>query len=98
MCPNKQQAAGEKHYKGHLLESETYIGGHVEALEAGVFRADIPTKFRMQPKGYQGLLDSLDDDLVYALKTEGKGMEREDVGQLRRGPRADRGEARIAAG
>jgi len=80
VCPNKQQAAGEKHYKGHLLESETYIGGHVEALEAGVFRADIPTKFRMQPKGYQGLLDSLDDDLVYALKTEGKGMEREDVG------------------
>ncbi|KAK6054966.1 DNA polymerase family B [Cooperia oncophora] len=24
------------------IESETYVGGHVEALEAGVFRADIP--------------------------------------------------------
>ena len=74
VCPNKSQSGGEKHYKGHLLESETYIGGHVECLEAGVFRADIPTKFRMNPRGYQGLLDSLDEDLEYALKTEGKGM------------------------
>ena len=74
VCPNKTQSAGEKHYKGHLLESETYIGGHVECLEAGVFRADIPTKFRLNPKGYQKLLDSLDDDLKYALRTEGKGM------------------------
>ena len=60
VCPNKTQSAEKKHYKGHLLESETYIGGHVECLEAGVFGADIPTKFRMNPKGYQGLLDSLD--------------------------------------
>ena len=34
VCPNKTQNGGEKHYKGHLLESETYIGGHVECLEA----------------------------------------------------------------
>ena len=78
VCPNKSVTGGEKHYKGHLLESETYIGGHVECLEAGVFRADIPVKFRLQPKGYQGLLDSLDDDLKYALLTEGKGMTPED--------------------
>ena len=43
-----------------------------------MFRADIPTKFRLNPKGYQGLIDSLDDDLRYALKTEGKGMTPED--------------------
>ena len=35
VCPNKTADRGEQHYKGHLLESETYIGGHVEALEAG---------------------------------------------------------------
>lgn len=34
-------------YKGHLLESETYVGGHVEALESGVFRSDIPSKFAL---------------------------------------------------
>ena len=77
--PNKTQSEGEKHFRGHLLESETYIGGHVECLEAGVFRADIPTKFRMNPKGYQGLLDSLDEDLKYALYHEGKQMTPEDV-------------------
>ena len=32
---------------GHLLDLETYVGGHVEALEAGVFRADLPCRFRM---------------------------------------------------
>jgi len=79
VCPNKTQSEGEKHFRGHLLESETYIGGHVECLEAGVFRADIPTKFRMNPKGYQGLLDSLDEDLKYALYHEGKQMTPEDV-------------------
>jgi len=43
--PNKHVEPAEKHYDGHLLESETYVGGHVEALEAGVFRSDIPLKF-----------------------------------------------------
>lgn len=32
---------------GHVLDSETYVGGHVEALESGVFRANIPCRFRM---------------------------------------------------
>lgn len=32
---------------GHLLDSETYVGGRVEALESGVFRSDIPCGFRM---------------------------------------------------
>lgn len=45
MLPNKHVDPAEKHYDGHLLESETYVGGHVEALEAGVFRSDIPLKF-----------------------------------------------------
>ena len=33
-----------------LLDSETYVGGHVEALESGVFRSDIPCRFRMVSK------------------------------------------------
>ena len=31
------------------MDSETYVGGHVEAIESGVFRADIPCRFRMVP-------------------------------------------------
>ena len=40
-------------YEGHLLESETYVGGHVEALEAGVFRNDIETDFKVTPAALQ---------------------------------------------
>lgn len=72
ICPNKHQSEPEKFYNGHLLESETYIGGHVECLESGVFRSDLPTKFRLEPSAYQQLLDNLDRDLQYAIKVEGK--------------------------
>jgi len=79
VCPNKQRGAGEQHFNGHPLESETYIGGHVECLQSGVFRSDIPVKFKLEPKGYQKLIDAVDDDLRYALKHEGKGATEFDV-------------------
>uniref|UniRef100_A0A8R1XQP9 DNA polymerase epsilon catalytic subunit n=1 Tax=Onchocerca volvulus TaxID=6282 RepID=A0A8R1XQP9_ONCVO len=48
--PNKSLQHGTKYTSdGHVIESETYVGGHVEALESGVFRADIPEKFRIVP-------------------------------------------------
>eukprot|EP00897_Mesotaenium_endlicherianum_P006205 jgi/Mesen1/5612/ME000282S04761 len=72
ICPNKHYSEPEKVHNGHLLESETYIGGHVECLESGVFRSDLPTKFRLVPQAYQQLIDKLDEDLVYALAAEGK--------------------------
>lgn len=53
MCPNKHTAQAETMYKGHLLESETYIGGKVEALESGVFRSDLPMRFKCKPEAYQ---------------------------------------------
>ena len=36
LLPNKHSDPIERFYEGHLLESETYVGGHVESLEAGV--------------------------------------------------------------
>lgn len=46
--PNKQEQAFNKLTDdGHVLDSETYVGGHVEALESGVFRSDIPCRFKM---------------------------------------------------
>ena len=53
MAPNKHSAAYEAKYRGHLLESETYIGGKVEALESGVFRSDLPCRFKLQPAAYE---------------------------------------------
>lgn len=39
--------------QGHLLDSETYIGGKVEAIESGVFRSDLPMRFKTKPAAYQ---------------------------------------------
>lgn len=49
--PNKQESVFNKLTEdGHVLDTETYVGGHVEALESGIFRADIPCRFRMVRK------------------------------------------------
>lgn len=46
--PNKQITAEHTITQdGHLLDSETYVGGHVEALESGIFKADIPCRFKL---------------------------------------------------
>jgi DNA polymerase epsilon subunit 1 len=70
ICPNKQTDSAESFHNGHFLDSETYIGGHVECLEAGVFRADIPCKFSLIPSTLQNLIDRIDRDLVFALENE----------------------------
>ena len=48
-----------KIWNGRLIEAETYIGGHVESLESGVFREDIPVKFNMDPDTLQRLIDEV---------------------------------------
>lgn len=53
IMPNKHTDKVGQFFEGHLLESETYVGGHVEALEAGVFRSDLPAKFRLVPEAFQ---------------------------------------------
>jgi DNA polymerase epsilon subunit 1 len=53
IMPNRHEETHGSMYDGHLLASETYVGGHVEALEAGVFRSDIPTDFKIEPSAVQ---------------------------------------------
>lgn len=76
--PNRHEEPHGQTYEGHLLASETYVGGHVEALEAGVFRADIPTHFKVVPEAIQQLLDDLDNALKFSLVEEGN-VKLEDV-------------------
>ena len=52
IMPNKHVDVKGKMFQGHMLESETYVGGHVEALESGVFRSDLPTNFRLEPAAF----------------------------------------------
>ena len=78
VCPNKDIEPLTKFHNGHLLEAETYIGGHVECLETGVYRSDIPCKFNLTPSALQGLIDNVDRDLTFFIEVE-KGIERSSV-------------------
>ncbi|KAL6523491.1 hypothetical protein OROGR_017094 [Orobanche gracilis] len=72
VCPNKHRSESEKFHNNYLLESETYIGGHVKCLETGVFRSDLPTGFELDPSAFNQLIENLDRDLQYAIKVGGK--------------------------
>ncbi|KAN0014469.1 hypothetical protein ACTFIU_000787 [Dictyostelium citrinum] len=69
--PNKHKDDINSMYKGHLLESETYVGGHVECLESGVFRSDIPTNFSLDPAAIEKHMGNIDQVLKFALKEGG---------------------------
>jgi DNA polymerase epsilon subunit 1 len=69
--PNKHHEKTGRFYDGHLLNSETYVGGHVEALEAGVFRSDLPVKFKLVANEFQQLIDEIDHALEFSITTEG---------------------------
>lgn len=72
IMPNKHTESFNKMYNGHLIESETYVGGHVEALQAGVYRSDIPNQFNIVPETAQKLIDDLDAALKFSIEVEGK--------------------------
>ncbi|KAI0266369.1 DUF1744-domain-containing protein [Gloeopeniophorella convolvens] len=67
IMPNRHEEEHGNMYEGHLLASETYVGGHVEALEAGVFRSDIETHFKVVPSAAQKLIDELDAALTFCI-------------------------------
>jgi DNA polymerase epsilon subunit 1 len=78
ICPNKQIDPLAKFHKGHLLESETYIGGKVECLETGVYRSDVEYEFDLVPSAFQQLIDNIDRDLCFAIEVEA-GMDRSEI-------------------
>jgi DNA polymerase epsilon subunit 1 len=68
--PNKQVEDFEKFFSGHLIDSETYIGGHVECLNVGVYRSDIPVKFKLDPSTYEYLIENIDNYIKFCLQIE----------------------------
>ncbi|KAK2064391.1 DNA polymerase family B [Colletotrichum caudatum] len=72
VLPNKHVSPREAFYDGHLLDSETYVGGHVESIEAGVFRADIPVNFAVDTGAVDELLKDLDAALKFSITVEEK--------------------------
>jgi DNA polymerase epsilon subunit 1 len=51
--PNRHEESTGSVFEGHLVASETYVGGHVEALEAGVFQSDILAHFKITKEAIQ---------------------------------------------
>jgi len=72
VLPNKHVQPREAFWEGHLLESETYVGGHVESIEAGVFRSDIPCNFAIDTTAIDELLNDLDAALTFSITVEEK--------------------------
>jgi DNA polymerase epsilon subunit 1 len=71
--PNKQESILNKLTDdGHVLDTETYVGGHVEALESGVFRSDIPSRFKLSVDMLQSLADGVKRTMGHALEIEEK--------------------------
>ncbi|KAM8886760.1 DNA polymerase epsilon catalytic subunit A [Spinachia spinachia] len=71
--PNKQEQVFNKLTDdGHVMDSETYVGGHVEALESGVFRSDIPCRFKMNPAAFDFLLQKVEKTMRHAIEEEEK--------------------------
>ncbi|CAM4930738.1 unnamed protein product [Rotaria socialis] len=71
--PNKHEDEQYKYTNdGHLLTTETYVGASVEALESGVFRSDIPCRFKIVPETIQFLIDNIDRILHQSIEVEEK--------------------------
>tara|TARA_B110000208_G_C11798052_1_gene440554 strand:+ start:251 stop:6238 length:5988 start_codon:yes stop_codon:yes gene_type:complete len=75
ICPNKQVTPRERFKDGHPLESDTYVGGHVESIESGIFRSDIPVRFSLEPDAFDELIEGVDRLITYAMEVE-NGIER----------------------
>ena len=74
IAPNKfnPSPAGKFSDDGRVMESETYIGGHVEALRTGIFRCDLPLNFEIDTDAILDLEKRLDDTLKFAISVEAK--------------------------
>lgn len=72
--PNKQVEDKERYHNGKLIESDTYIGGHVECLQQGVYRSDIPVKFKLKASAYEWLIEQVGPIMDFALEIESGGV------------------------
>lgn len=63
LVPLKKKTDGLEYYKGHLVETLTYVGGHVESLKAGIYRSDFHQEFNIDDQMAELIIDNLDQIL-----------------------------------
>ena len=73
----------------HLVDTETYVGGHVESLESGVFRSDLPVQFKMDVDTLHQLDAELREAILFSLSSEHGIMSEEidDLDSILEGPK-----------
>lgn len=73
ISPNKHSENSEKfNDAGNVIDSETYVGGHVECLESGVFRADLNYTFEVDFEVIDRLISNVRKDLKFNIEVENK--------------------------
>lgn len=55
-----------------MVETSTYEGARVECMRVGVYRADIPETFQLEPSAFQTLIDDLKRTVDFFLVVEEK--------------------------
>lgn len=68
--PNKKIEKNEKFYENHLLEAETYVGGYVECINNGAYRADIPTSFKLKNNKIEETIDNVNKIIKFFVEVE----------------------------
>ncbi|KAJ1611964.1 DNA polymerase epsilon catalytic subunit [Cryptosporidium canis] len=75
LFPNKKVQESMEFYQNRPILNSTYVGGTVESLCSGVFRADIPESFHLDTGTLESLVDGLDSTLRFAMEEAGVELE-----------------------
>lgn len=60
LVPTRKRTGRLEYYKGHLVENLTYVGGHVESLQAGIFRSDFDSHYTVDHEMVEMIADNMD--------------------------------------
>jgi len=63
LVPPKKRFETIQYYKGHIAENITYVGGHVESLKAGIYRADFQQEFNVDGELVDLVIENIDQIL-----------------------------------
>ncbi|KAH8582024.1 DNA polymerase epsilon catalytic subunit [Cryptosporidium sp. chipmunk genotype I] len=75
LFPNKKVQEAMEFYQNRPILNSTYVGGTVESLCSGVFRADIPENFSLDTDTLKNLVEKLDSTLEFGIKDSGTTIE-----------------------
>lgn len=71
LFPNKKVQDSMEFYQNRPILNSTYVGGTVESLCSGVFRADIAESFHLDVGTLKSLVERLDSTLRFGIKDLG---------------------------